>query len=325
MVTWITKINKEKLMKKIKVLACVLSMSAILGVSQTGFAKDDDKVLAEVAGQKLLVSTLEEQVKSLPPQMQAMMARDSNMKKQFVERWVQINILALEAKKAKLDQDKDIKAKIDENTNLILASEYVRKNIEPKLKVTDEEIQKFYDEHKTDFTVPETVKARHILLKVDSGADEKAWKDAEKKANDIKKKLAEGGDFAKLAQEFSDDPGSKARGGDLGFFPKGRMVPEFENAAFALKPGEISAPVKSTFGYHIIQTQEKKPSETKKLEDVKQQIGQRLEAQQLQNNVETTVNQLKGKYPVKINEAALAATDTGSAPSPMPMHGKDKK
>ncbi len=314
-------------MKRIKVLACIFGVSAIMGASQVSFAKEDDKVLAEVAGQKLYVSTLEKQVKSLPPQMQAMMARDSNMKKQFVERWVQINVLALEAKKTKLDQEKDIKAKIDENTNLILASEYVRKNIEPKLKVTDEDIHKYYDEHKTEFIVPEAVKARHILVKVEGGADEKAWKDAEKKINDVKKKLSDGGDFAKLAQEFSDDPGSKSRGGDLGFFPKGRMVPEFEAAAFALKPGEISAPVKTTFGYHIIQTQEKKASEAKKFEDVKQNIAQRLEGQQLQKNVETTVEQLKAKYPVKINETALAATDSPSAhaPMPMPMPGKEKK
>jgi peptidyl-prolyl cis-trans isomerase C len=284
--------------------------------STHGIAADKNAVLAEVGGKKLEAKVLEEQIANLPPQMQMMLVQNPQIKKQFVERWVDTNLLALEAQKTKLDQDPAVKNKLDEAKTFILAQEYVMKEIEKKINVTDDEVKAYFEKNKAEFSEPESVKASHILVKVPQDADEKAWKDAEAKIKDIKKKLDGGADFAKLAQEMSDDPGSKAKGGDLGFFSKGRMVPEFEAAAFALKPGEVSQPVKTPFGYHLIKVVEKKDAHEKSFDEVKDQVKQNLLNQKRREALDAMLLNLKKQYPVKINETAI--DETGKAPAAAP-------
>jgi len=144
--------------------------------------------------------------------------------------------------------------------------------IDPKELVTDKDIEKYYAENKSEFTDPEKVKARHILLKVDSSAsdDEKA-KVKEKAQGILEEAKKEGADFAELAEEHSEGP-TATKGGDLGFFERGKMVKSFEDVAFSLKRGEISALVETTFGYHIIKVEEKKTTEISPLQKVKSQI-----------------------------------------------------
>jgi len=126
-----------------------------------------------------------------------------------------------------------------------------------QVEVTDEEIAAFYEENKEGrFTHPHEVSARHILIKVDAGADEETKAAARARITEIQEKLAAGEDFAALATEFSEDTGSAAKGGELGFFSKGRMVPEFEEAAFRLEPGGTSDVVESPFGFHLIRVDE---------------------------------------------------------------------
>lgn len=115
-----------------------------------------------------------------------------------------------------------------------------RKLMEPLVEVTDEEIKTYFDENKAEFDTEEEVDARHILV------------EDEKLAKDLVKKIKDGEDFEELAKEHSKDEGSAAMGGNLGFFPRGKMVPEFEEKAFSLKVGEVSDPVKSDHGYHIL-------------------------------------------------------------------------
>lgn len=296
-----------------------ISCTALMCVatfSTHGIAADKNAVLAEVGGKKLEAKVLEEQIANLPPQMQMMLVQNPQIKKQFVERWVDTNLLALEAQKTKLDQDPAVKNKLDEAKTFILAQEYVMKEIEKKINVTDDEVKAYFEKNKAEFSEPESVKASHILVKVPQDADEKAWKDAEAKIKDIKKKLDGGADFAKLAQEMSDDPGSKAKGGDLGFFSKGRMVPEFEAAAFALKPGEVSQPVKTPFGYHLIKVVEKKDAHEKSFDEVKDQVKQNLLNQKRREALDAMLLNLKKQYPVKINETAI--DETGKAPAAAP-------
>ena len=122
----------------------------------------------------------------------------------------------------------------------------------------------------------EEVRARHILFKLPPGADEKARAEARKKAEDTLAKIKQGEDFAKLAEKLSDDPGSGKAGGDLGRFSRGKMVPEFEAAAFALAPGQVSEIVESPFGFHIIKVEEKQPGGAKPLDAVRAEIVQTL-------------------------------------------------
>lgn len=146
------------------------------------------------------------------------------------------------------------------------------------LEVKDDEVKAYYDKNKARYEVKEQVRARHILLKV--GAKDPADKAAaqKKKADDIYQKAsAKNADFSALAKEFSEGP-TKTRGGDLGFFAKGRMVPDFEKAAFAMKIGDISEPVKTRFGWHIIKVEEKKEGRLRNFEEVKSSISKQIEA-----------------------------------------------
>jgi parvulin-like peptidyl-prolyl isomerase len=135
---------------------------------------------------------------------------------------------------------------------------------------TEEEVQDFYDENKaTRFTIPERRCIRHILFA----------EDQEEEAEDVKDQLENGGDFAELAEEYSEDPGSRERGGDLGCQPKGGFVSEFDEAAFDAEEGEILGPVETDFGYHIIEVTDIQPEEVTPLEEVAPEIEERLSQQ----------------------------------------------
>ncbi|MBY0277033.1 SurA N-terminal domain-containing protein [Candidatus Binatia bacterium] len=139
--------------------------------------------------------------------------------------------------------------------------------------ITEEQITADYEENlSTKYTQQHEVHARHILLRVPRDADDAAKTTARSKAEDIKKKIDAGGDFAALAKEFSEDPGSRDNGGDVGFFPRGRMVAEFDEAAFSLKPGEVSDVVETPFGFHVIKVEEVREERQKPLEEVRAEI-----------------------------------------------------
>ncbi len=144
-------------------------------------------------------------------------------------------------------------------TNLLL-----KKLGEKDVKVTEDDVKKYYEQHKEQLGEPAKIRARHILV------------DTREEAAAILKSLKDGADFAKLAQEKSKDPGSKDKGGDLGFFEKDQMVPEFAEAAFALKTGQLSDPVKTQFGYHIIKMEERIEAKPAAYADVKDKIRSEL-------------------------------------------------
>ncbi len=150
---------------------------------------------------------------------------------------------------------------------------YTPKDFAALAAPSDDAIKAYYDEHRDDrFTEQEQVRASHILISVPPDADDAAKAAARKKAEDVLAKAKAGGDFAALAKEHSGDPGSASKGGDLGFFPRGRMVSQFEDVAFTLEPGTISEIVESPFGLHIIRVDEKKAGGPQPLEQVREQI-----------------------------------------------------
>jgi peptidyl-prolyl cis-trans isomerase D len=132
---------------------------------------------------------------------------------------------------------------------------------------TQQQIQQYYNDHKAEYSVPEQAKSRHILIKVAPGADAQADAAAKAKAEDVMKQLKAGGSWADLAKKYSDDPGSKDSGGELGFAQRGRMVPEFDNAIFTQKIGDIGI-VKSQFGYHIVQVEDRQTAHMQPLNEV---------------------------------------------------------
>jgi peptidyl-prolyl cis-trans isomerase D len=199
-----------------------------------------------------------------------------------------------------------------------------RDQLRAKVTVTPQEIESYYNANVQQFQVPDQVRASHILLKTD-GKDEAAVR---KQAEDILKQAkAPGADFAALAKKYSEDDGSKVNGGDLDYFPKGRMVPEFEQAAFSMQPGQISDLVKSQFGFHIIKVVDKKAASTRTLDEVRTQIQGTLTAQRVDQQIADRTRDLDAriKKPSDLDtvgkEAGLVVSETGLFARDEPVPG----
>ncbi len=164
---------------------------------------------------------------------------------------------------------------------VLISLDQIAKGIHP----TEEEIRQYYEEQQQAFITPEKRHIRHILVAVPATAKAEEKQKALEKAQNIRQRLLKGEDFSTLAKTLSDDPGSKNRGGDLGWVGKGVMEKNFEQVAFSLTKGEISEPVETPFGYHIIQVTEIKPEKIKPLEEVKAQIADSLRRQEAENRL----------------------------------------
>ncbi|MBI4208456.1 MAG: SurA N-terminal domain-containing protein [Deltaproteobacteria bacterium] len=162
-----------------------------------------------------------------------------------------------------------------------------------KIEISDAEIKTYYSEHRKDYESPEEIRARHVLIKVEADAKEEDRVAAKKKAEEVLARAKKGESFEELAKSYSEDPGSKESGGDLGFFGRGRMVKPFEDAAFALKEGEVSDLVESPFGYHIIRLEERKKEGYRALEEVKAQIQNKLRQEKSEEEVEKVAKKLE--------------------------------
>jgi peptidyl-prolyl cis-trans isomerase C len=230
---------------------------------------DPNAVVITIGDHKITAGEFLELVKALPAQYQDT-ARGAG-KRDFARNLVELQVLADQAVKLGLDQQPDTKLQLEFQKNNMLAQAMFL-SLQQTATISDAEIQAYYDAHKADY---ETLTARHILIRVKGapmpappGKPELSDDEAKAKAESIRKRIVGGEDFAKVAKEESDDS-SGEKGGDLGEFKKGMMVPPFETAAFALKPGDISEPVLTPFGYHIIQVQ---THTTKTLAEVKPEI-----------------------------------------------------
>ena len=170
--------------------------------------------------------------------------------------------------------------------------ELIDQKVTNKIVITDEETKTYYTANPQLFKQPEQVKASHILIKVEPAADDATKAAAREKIKEIQQKLKDGGDFAELAKEYSEGP-SGPRGGDLGNFSRGQMVPPFEKAAFSMQVDEVSDLVETRFGYHLIKVYEKIPEQTLTYEDVKDKIAQRLKQEKIEKDATLYVDNLK--------------------------------
>src|SRR5690348_6437665 len=230
-----------------------------------------DKVVISVGDSKITAAQFASLIEMLPDQNKQAV-KSAAGRRQFADEIVRVLVLADEAKRRKLDQSSDYKTQAQfQAENLLAAKAYADIG-----KVSEEEARKYFEEHKADF---EEVRARHILIRatgspvpLDPGKKDLSDAEALAKAQELRKKIMDGADFAKVAEEESDD-GSKTAVGDLNFFHRGQLVPPFEKAAFALKVGEVSEPVRTPFGYHLIKVEaHKEPN----FEEARPEIEKRL-------------------------------------------------
>jgi peptidyl-prolyl cis-trans isomerase C len=181
----------------------------------------------------------------------------------------------------------------------VLISNFIQSTIVSKIKVSEDEIKKFYDQNIDKFKKDETVKASHILIGIDSKSTDADKKKAREKAEKLRKEIAGGADFNELAKGNSTCPSSQ-QGGDLGYFGKGQMVPEFEKAAFSMKKGDVSDVVETKFGFHIIKVTDKKSAETIELKDAKPRLEDFLKGQKVNAAVNEYLADARKKAKIEV-------------------------
>jgi peptidyl-prolyl cis-trans isomerase C len=264
-------------MKKVSAgaLAVIMILFVLTSAQVLAAEKAKKDVLAKIGNKEITRSDIEAYMGLYPEQQQAMIKADPRMEEVLVRNLVSIMVVSDVARKKGIDKNATVRKQTEIMRNEYLARIYVQKEIIGKINLTEKDYEAYYEAHKKEFENPEMVRARHILVAVKPDATPEQKEAAKKKAEELLAKAKAGEDFAKLAQENSDDPGSKAKGGDLGFFTQGSMVGKFEQAAFALKPGELSGVVETEFGYHIIKQEERKAAEQQPYEAVKEQVKAR--------------------------------------------------
>lgn len=223
---------------------------------------------------------------------------------------------ALKEEQITLEQ---LKASFRERTLLTKTAEAVTKDV----TIPDAEFQKYYDAHKAEFKQEEARTARHILFAPGGGTPDAAgkytdaqWADALAKAEKARQEIVNGADFAAKAKELSSDTGTKDQGGDLGVVQKDTMVPEFETSVFSLKKDEISEPVKTQYGYHLIQVTEITPAKQQTFDEVKEQIKTQLLDPKKAAAWDVWLAKMKTELKVVLKEGMLLTTTTTAVPSP---------
>jgi peptidyl-prolyl cis-trans isomerase C len=247
-------------------------------------------IIDQIVGYKLLVQ--EAKARKIVVPDNEVNAKIDEVKKQFPSE--DLFMQTLIDRKLTLDQ-----MKADARRDIAIAR-MIDAEIATRIALKPTQVEDFYKNNQDQFKQPERVRASHILITFPEGADDAAKAQAKTKAQQVLKDVKAGKDFATLARQHSQDPGSAQNGGDLGFFQQGQMVGPFNDVAFSLKPGATSDLVETQFGYHIIRVAEKQPGRTVPLEEVRPKVEQYLENLNKETATDAFVKSLRAKGKVEI-------------------------
>ncbi len=304
----ITKIGSLNMGKSIKVFALLFVLLAVVScTNKENYYEGKGKVVANINGYKVTEGKLNKIIESMPQNAKAQYEGKEGRKK-LLDQLVVQKLLVQEAKKMGLDKNPDflIRKEMDEDSLLI---EQYYKHFLDSHKLDDKTLKKYYQENADKFAPPEQFEAYHILITPEKDqkvfntkkSDAKNEKEAKKKIAMIQKLLKKGVSFEKVAKEYSEGP-SAPRGGYLGKFSLGRMIPEFENALKKMKPGDISEPVKTRFGYHIIYLKDRKKGEPTPFEKLSEQEKNKIKQEYYRDLLNKKIEELKAKAKIKIEE-----------------------
>ncbi|NPA66483.1 MAG: peptidylprolyl isomerase [Epsilonproteobacteria bacterium] len=279
-------------MKAVMKIATAAILTSTLSFAATLATVNGTKITDEDVTNALMQAT-QGRLAQLPAQKQ------EQLRKQFLDELVAKELIYNDAKKEGITNSKEYKEQLDKiiaNIKKDLAIKIWQKKVFDGIKISDKELKNYYNQNKQEFMQKESVHARHILVKTE--------KEAKDIINQLKglKGAALQNKFIELAKTKSTGP-SGPRGGDLGYFGKGQMVPEFEKAAFSMKPGTITKqPIKTQFGYHVIYVEDKKPATTRSFDEVKPYIEQRLKMEKFKQVMQDKLSSLKNKAKISYSK-----------------------
>jgi peptidyl-prolyl cis-trans isomerase C len=270
------------MMSWLRIGSTLVASCLFLSISSLSQAQDSAKpeqvpsqeVLAVINGEPLTQLHYDQFIEQYSPQVRSMAEQD---KGRFMRELVLQELLAQEGKRQQIDQDPEVQIRLQTQMNNTIARAVVQKSVENDSGITDAKLKAHYDANKSNYKEGETITASHILVKT------------EPEAEALLEELKGGKDFAELAKEKSTGP-SAPQGGDLGSFGRGRMVPDFEQAAFALKAGEVSQPVKTRFGWHVIKVTEHTEGKQQDFEQAKEEIRKTLVTEYIQEMIQVLQN-----------------------------------
>ena len=243
------------------------------------------KVAAKVGDLEITDQEVAERMQQLPPQYQTALASEEG-KKQFIEQLTQEKLIYLQAKKEKYDADAEVLRQLEQIKQRLMIRQFMTETL-AKIKVPENDMKKYYDENTAEFMETAQVKAKHILCKT------------EEEARAAKERVLKGETFEDVAKEVSTGP-SATEGGDLGWFSKEQMVPEFGEMAFSMEKDTLSDPVKTQFGYHIIKVYDKKEAQTKSFDDVRAELEKKLIGTRQKQYVDDMILELKKQHTITI-------------------------
>jgi len=268
-----------------KRLATIFLSATLL--SSSAFAADSAKTLATYAGNEVTEVQVMGQFKEVLDSQEASKGKkfselDKNMQEALVKSYVNMKLIEKEADKKGIRESKEFKDKIKnvefQMMQQQLLEDYIKKN------VTDKMVDEEYKKLTASLAGQEEVKTSHILV------------ETEEKAKEIKAKINKGGNFVELAKEYSKDEGSKVNGGEIGYVLKGQLVPEYEEKAFAMKKNEVSDPVKTQFGWHVIKMLDKRAAQVPTQEQAMQGIKNKLSKEAVEGYLNKLADEAKVEY-----------------------------
>ena len=259
--------------------------------SVTASADPDDAVMGKAGDYVVKKSDVDRLLSYYPPETQQRLQENPAEMQTLVQRMLQIKIVADVARKEKFDQRPQIKKQLDYVADDFLSREYLAKKVMPEATVSEADLKEYYAQNKQSLGVPEQVRARHILFKMDPAATPDEKNKALERARAVLKRVRAGEDFAGLAAAHSEDAESRAKGGDLGYFSPGKMVPDFEDVAFYINPGETSDIVETKYGYHIIKVEDFIEARERSFEEMKDYIREKLHQQLVMFKVQKFIQQ----------------------------------
>jgi peptidyl-prolyl cis-trans isomerase C len=255
--------------------------------------KQEGKAIASIDGDKITLQEFNAELDKIPMNMKMLVASQSG-KKDFLDRLIVKKLLLKEAKKDNVEKEKEFQDRLSDIKEQLTIEALLKKKVTSESKFSDEDLQKYYDGHKEEFKKPKEIQTRQIVVKT------------EQEAKEIQGHIAKGEDFAELAKKYSMEPSAKTTGGDVGYHPKGTLIPAFEEAAFKLtKVGQGTPPVTTQFGYHLIKLEGVKEEAYVPFAEVKDFVRQKLTQEKQTEVLKKYIDELKKNAKIVINDDVL--------------------